>query len=64
MTTTGYAIVENGVVTNVVVWDGNTESWQPPEGTTANVLPPDSPVGVGWTTADGANYMPPPRPDH
>jgi len=30
MTTQNYFIVENNVVTNVVMWDGNTQSWTPP----------------------------------
>lgn len=25
-----YLIVENNIVTNNVVWDGNTQTWQPP----------------------------------
>lgn len=41
-----YAIVESGVVVNVVVWDGNSE-WQPPVGTTA----------VEVTAATGAAYV-------
>lgn len=53
-----YAIVENGTVVNVVIWDGDTTVWQPPKGTTANLLPDDSPVSPGWTF-DGTNYAPP-----
>jgi len=30
MTTQNYLIIENNVVTNVVIWDGNTVDWQPP----------------------------------
>jgi hypothetical protein len=30
MTIQNYLIIENNVVTNDVVWDGNTETWQPP----------------------------------
>jgi hypothetical protein len=30
MTTENYLVVQNNVVTNCVVWDGNTETWQPP----------------------------------
>ena len=30
MTTQNYLIVENNVVTNNVVWDGNPNTWQPP----------------------------------
>ena len=30
-----YATVDNGIVTNIVEWDGDTSLWQPPEGNTA-----------------------------
>jgi len=30
MTTQNYLIVESNIVTNNVVWDGNTQTWQPP----------------------------------
>lgn len=34
-----YAVIEAGVVTNVVMWDGDPASWVPPEG--AQVVPFD-----------------------
>ena len=30
MTTQNYLIIENNVVTNIVLWDGDTNIWQPP----------------------------------
>lgn len=30
MATQNYLIVEENVVTNTVLWDGNTDTWQPP----------------------------------
>lgn len=39
-----YALIENGVVVNVIVWDGDLEKWQPPAGQ----------IGVKYTEADGA----------
>ena len=33
-----YAIVKDGVIDNIVLWDGDTSKWQPPTGTTAVVL--------------------------
>jgi hypothetical protein len=30
MTIKNYLIIENNVVTNTVVWDGNPNTWQPP----------------------------------
>lgn len=34
---TGYAVIDTvgGWLVNLVVWDGNTETWSPPEGTYA-----------------------------
>ena len=34
MTTQNYLVVENNVVTNSVVWDGNTQTWTPPSDAT------------------------------
>jgi hypothetical protein len=34
MTTQNYFVVEADVVTNNVVWDGDTNTWQPPVGAT------------------------------
>jgi hypothetical protein len=31
MTIQNYLIIEANVVTNVVSWDGNTQTWQPPQ---------------------------------
>jgi hypothetical protein len=58
MTINIYAIVESGTVANVILWDGNTETWSPPSGTTANLLPQGSPVCPGYTF-DGTNYTAP-----
>ena len=32
-----YLIIEQNVVNNVVVWDGNTQTWTPPQGSIALV---------------------------
>ena len=34
MTTQNYLIIENNIVTNIVVWDGNSQTWQPPSDAT------------------------------
>lgn len=34
METKNYLIIQNNVVTNVVVWDGNTDNWNPPSDAT------------------------------
>ena len=54
-----YAIIENGTVTNVTLWDGTTE-WSPPEGSIAVACPDE--VGPGWTY-DGTNFIAPPLPE-
>jgi hypothetical protein len=34
MTTQNYLMIEENVVTNIVMWDGNTQFWQPPQDAT------------------------------
>jgi hypothetical protein len=55
-----YAMVQDasGIVVNVIEWDGNTETWTPPEGYTM-VLdePPSAGAGSTW---DGEKFIPPP----
>jgi hypothetical protein len=55
-----YAVVSSGIVTNVILWDGVSE-WAPPEGSTANLLPPSSQVGVGYSYT-GTTYTAPVNP--
>lgn len=52
-----YAIVEQGTVSNIVVWDGGPE-WTPPADSTQVLLPAGSPVGVGYTY-NGTQFTPP-----
>lgn len=58
MSISTYAVVESGAVTNVVVWDGISD-WEPPQGSTANLLPIGAPVSIGYAF-DGTNYTAPP----
>jgi hypothetical protein len=37
MTTQNYLIIENNVVTNIVLWDGDTNIWHPPQDSIALV---------------------------
>ncbi len=55
-----YAIVENGVVVNVVIWDGKTECAAIPDD--AICLPSNSPVGPGFTFDGTAFAAPAPAP--
>ena len=41
-----YLIIENNVVTNIVVWDGISEDWTPPQG--ATVIPLQSVPALVW----------------
>jgi hypothetical protein len=34
MITQNYLLIENNVITNVCLWDGNTETWTPPSDAT------------------------------
>ncbi|QYY30226.1 hypothetical protein K2O51_22910 [Cupriavidus pinatubonensis] len=52
-----YAIVENGVVINTVVWDGKTE-WAPPQGTSLVDVGDLLGVGIGCMY-DGKNFTAP-----
>ena len=52
-----YALIQNGVVTNVIE---APEGWQPPQGVRA--VPSDT-AGIGDTYADG-EFTPQPQPAH
>ena len=52
-----YAVVENGVVINVIVWDGQSE-WKP---VTGEAVSCPSQVGIDWLY-DGRNFRQPPIP--
>ena len=49
-----YAVVNNGIVVNIAVWDGESE-WEPTDGVA--VLAEDG-VGVGWSY-DGEKFIKP-----
>jgi len=48
MTTQNYFVVENNVVTNNVVWDGDVNTWQPPAD--ATMLVQATTPAMVWTT--------------
>lgn len=54
-----YAIVRNGIVENLTEWDGNAETWHPPEGAKAEAFP-EGAVSIGWTWNDGTPVDPNP----
>lgn len=47
-----YAIVENGVVNNVVIWDGQSD-WAPPAQSEAIAVPAGESVSIGWGYSNG-----------
>lgn len=53
-----YALVCDGQVINVTLWDGKTD-WTPDEGCTVHKLADDSPVGPGWTRAGNGRFVAP-----
>lgn len=53
-----YAVIENGTVVNVVLWDGESE-WSPDNGV---AIPAADGVGIGWLYADGEFSAPPVPP--
>ncbi|WP_430226841.1 hypothetical protein [Paraburkholderia tropica] len=53
-----YAIVDNGIVINVVVWDGG-DSWEPPAGATAiEVTAQTGAAYIGGAYSNGAFAAP------
>ena len=56
MTTQNYLVVENNVVTNVCVWDGDTNTWQPPTDATM-LVQADTQALVWRLNADKTDYV-------
>ncbi|WP_157639445.1 hypothetical protein [Burkholderia ubonensis] len=56
-----YAIVQNGIVVNMIEWDGVT-SWSPPIGMIAVQVPTNAYVGIGSTYSNGVFGAPPAPP--
>ncbi|MGQ7907216.1 hypothetical protein [Burkholderia sp. BC1] len=52
-----YAVVKDGIVINVIVWDGDEQSWQPPTGASAAEVPDEQAVSIGWRY-DGSVFRP------
>ena len=45
-----YALIDSSnIVYNLTIWDGNTETWTPPTGSTCVAIGTDSTVGIGMT---------------
>lgn len=46
-----YLMIQNNLVTNCVVWDGNLETWTPPDD--ALMLPQETTPAMVWVLVDG-----------
>lgn len=53
-----YAVVASGTVTNLVIWDGQSD-WQPPSGSIAVLATDEAAVGGTYAEATGV-FTPPP----
>lgn len=56
MTDRRWAVVDDGIVVNLIVWDGESP-WSPPSDARVIEIPDDSPVDIGWSY-DGSNFAP------
>jgi hypothetical protein len=52
-----YAIVVNGFVVNLVMWDGGSE-WEPPTNAAAVEIPSGTFVDIGYSYTDGTFSAP------
>ncbi|MDX3986180.1 MAG: hypothetical protein QHC88_13090 [Achromobacter sp.] len=55
-----FALIANGLVSSVVLWDGDVGGWQPPRGNFAVKCADE--VAPGWSYKDGA-FLSPPLPE-
>lgn len=51
-----YLVIENNVVTNVCIWDGDTTQWTPPAGSIA-LVQATTPAMVWELNADKTDYV-------
>jgi hypothetical protein len=56
MTNQNYLMVQENVVINVCVWDGNTQTWQPPVNTTM-LIQATTPTKIWGLNQEGTEYV-------
>jgi len=56
MTTQNYLIIQENVVINVCVWDGNTQTWTPPSDATM-LVQATTPAMVWELNSDQTDYV-------
>ncbi|EEW2546295.1 tail fiber assembly protein [Escherichia coli] len=60
-----YAVIENGMVVNVIVWDGEDEFTVPDNLQIINISDISEQPGIGWAYSDGVFTAPlPPERSH
>ena len=60
-----YAVIENGMVVNVIVWDGEAEFTVPDNQQLINISDISEQPGIGWVYSDGVFTAPlPPERSH
>jgi hypothetical protein len=56
MTIQNYLMIQENIVTNVCVWDGNTQTWQPPQDTTM-LVQATTPTKIWELNAEKTDYV-------
>ncbi|EFO0655468.1 phage tail protein [Escherichia coli] len=59
---TSYAVIENGMVVNVIVWDGEAAFTVPDNQQLINISDISAQPGIGWAYSDGG-FTAPPTPE-
>ncbi len=54
---TSYAVIENGMVVNVIVWDGEAEFTVPDNQQLINISDISEQPGIGWVYSDGGDLL-------
>ena len=57
-----YAVIENGMVVNVIAWDGEAEFTVPDNHQLINISDISDQPGIGWVYSDGV-FTAPPTPE-
>ncbi len=57
-----YAVIENGMVVNVIAWDGEAEFTMPDNLQLINISDISEQPGIGWAYSDGG-FTAPPTPE-
>jgi hypothetical protein len=55
---TRYVLVKDNVVYNAILWDGNLETWQPPDDGTIAIQNSSAGIGDWWEESESRFYRP------